>query len=210
MQQQFHLPKTLAHIDSFTPRAEKHGKKQTRPAGTLKLTVSAHSSILDYFGTQYRPFLFRKPAAGEEQTSDLTEIAEPKLESLKLREKFPGYQLQIDTGMELAEPTVLDDVELCAFTFEAVRGGVVKVSLQANCHPSNDEEFGVLCKLIQNKVDVTLIPPGPDAQGNLNLAAGDGEASDDNEAGGDTLEQQEAQEERERLAKLAAGDGEEE
>lgn len=206
MQQQFHLPKTLAHIDSFTPRAEKHGKKQTRPAGTLKLTVAAHSSILDYFGKQYRPFLFRKPAAGEEQTSDLTEIAEPKLESLKLREKFPGYQLVIETGLESSEPTVLDDVELSAFTFEPIKGGAVKVSLQANCHPSNDEEFGVLCKLIQNKVDVTLVAPGDAPQGSLALD-GEGEAAAN---GGDTLDQQEAAEERERLKNLGQGSDEEE
>lgn len=203
MQQQFQLPKTLATIDSFTPRAEKHGK-ENKPAGTLKISLTAHNTILDCFGTGFRLFLFRKAAAGEQQTEgdSLTELAMPNLAALRLNEKFPGYTLQIDTGLELSEPTILEGVELSAFAFEPLKGGSVKLSFNAACHPDDEKQFGTLCQLIQNKAEITLTPPAPDMQQSLfDGSANDPDDDDDDEenAVGDTLD---AQEEAERLSQL--------
>ena len=188
MQQQFQIQKAQAKVDSFTPRAEKNGKKATRPAGTLKMTLTANSRILDTFHPAFRPFLFRKPNPGEQQTNDLTEVNSLKIEPLRLSEKFPGYGLQIESGLEMGEPTSLDGVELSQFVFKPLKGGAVQISLQANCHPEGKGQFDALCKMIQRDVEITLTAPAQ-AQGSLDLSASGGDAdadeSDDSEASED-------------------------
>lgn len=216
MQQQFHIQKAQAKVDSFTPRAEKNGKKATRPAGTLKMTLTAHSLILDAFHPAFRPFLFRRPNPGEQQTNDLTEVNSLKIEPLRLSEKFPGYGLQIESGLEMGEATALDKVELSQFVFKPLKGGSVQISLQANCHPEGEGQFDALCKMIQQDVEITLIPPAQ-AQGSLDLSAStsddnadDDEDADDESDDGEASEEEQAAE-RARLAGAAASDdGEEE
>lgn len=197
MQQQFHVPRTLAKIDSFTPRAEKHGQ-ENKPAGTLKITVAMHASALDTLDAGFRRFLFRRPSAGEQQQlidgDNLTELALPHLAPLRYGEKFPGYTLTIETGLELSKPMILDGVELSALQIEPIKGGSVKLSFNAACHPDGEEQFGALCQLIQNKAEITLTPPTPDEAPQMAMG---GE--------GDTLDQQEEQD-AEADAELAAAE----
>lgn len=183
MQQQFQLTKTVAKIDSFTPRAEKHGK-ENKAAGTLKISLTAHGSVLNHFDERLRPLLFRRPAAGEQQQlidgDNLTELAMPHMAPIRLNEKFPGYTLGIESGLDLSTPMELDAVELSAFQIEAQKGGTVKLSFNAACHPDGEEQFGALCKLIQNKAEITLTPPKPEQVQQMPLGGQ-----------GDTLDQQE-------------------
>lgn len=200
MQQQFQLSRQPAKIDSFNPRAEKHGDENV-PAGDIKITVTGHSSMLDAFDPKLRPLLYRKPdLSGEQQAllegDDLTALALPNLKPLQLDEDFPGYTLEISAGLDFSQPLVLSDVKLSNFKFAPENGGSLKVSLSAACHP-DEEQAGVLCSLIQETPYISLQPPVAAAVAQMDLG-GDG----------DTLDQQEGEAERERLAALANGEEE--
>lgn len=197
---QFQLCRQVAKIDSFNPRAEKHGDENV-PAGDIKFTTTGHSSMLDAFNRGLRPLLYRKAdLVGEQQAllegDDLTALAMPNLKPLRLDEDYPGYRLEISEGLEFSRPIVMDDVELSGFVFEPAEGGSVKISFRAACHP--DEEIsGALCQLIQESPYITLVPPAAVSAPQLPLG-GDG----------DTLDQQdadaEAKAEADRLAALGA------
>lgn len=193
----FALQQQPSKIDSFTPRAEFEGDEKV-PAGSVKISVSGHSSLLDNFVPGLRQVLFRKPALQGEQPAlfegdELTQIAFPKLKALKLDEKFPGYRVEISEGLEASKPLALVDCTLSNFSFDTVNGGAVAISFSVACHPDEDQA-GALCQLIQQEPYITLIPPTASAQASAQQQLDVG-------GEGDTLEQQEAAE-RQRLAEL--------
>ena len=164
---QFALTKHVAKIDSFNPRAEKHGDENV-PAGDIKFSLKGHSSLLDLFDGSYRPFLFRKAdLAGEQQPllegDTLTALAKPNLRPLSLDEDFPGYTLEISVGLELSKPLRLTDVELSGWKFEAIEGGSVGITFSATVHGDADD-FGAICQQIQNTVEISLEPPKASSQ----------------------------------------------
>lgn len=180
---QFVLHRHPCKIASFNPRSEKHGDENV-PAGDLKFETRVHSSVLDQFDPSYRMFLFRTAESSGDQPAllpgdKLTALDKPKLAPLSLKEDWPGYRLEIGSGLELGSPLVLTEVELSSFRMEAMEGGSVALSFTATAHPDADAS-GALCQAIQNTVDVTLIPPAPPQM----ASGGDG----------DTLDQQEATE----------------
>lgn len=155
----FALTNTPAKLSSFNPRAEKHGDENV-PACDLKFEISAHSSLLDALDKSYRPFLFRKPALGEQNDmlDELSVLDKPKLKPLKLDEEFPGYKLAIAKGSGLVEPMNLSEVELSTFEIKPIQGGSVSLSFSAACHPS-EGQAGLLYTLVQNQCEITLEPP---------------------------------------------------
>ncbi len=156
---------------SFNPRAEKHGDENVL-AGDLKLETVCHSSALNHFDPSWRKFLYRKPAVGEqtemvfEKGDELTQRRNPKLSPFKLDEDFPGYAVEIVSGLALDETLKLGDVELSKFTFEALDGGSVRITFSASFHPDG-RTSGKLCQLIQESVEMSLTPPSKDAQKDL-------------------------------------------
>ncbi|MGH8158409.1 MAG: hypothetical protein ACREPQ_09825 [Rhodanobacter sp.] len=164
----FHLTKHQVKIAGFNPRAEKHGDDNVL-AGDLKLEAIVHSSVLDGFDKQLRKFLYRKPAQGEqvemqfEQGDDLTARRVPKLSPFKWDEDFPGYKIELDSGLAVDETLKLSDVELSGFTFEAMDGGSVKITFRASFHPDG-RTSGKLCQLIQETVELSLIAPAREEQ----------------------------------------------
>lgn len=161
----FQLQKHICKVDNFNPRAEKHGDSNVS-AGDIRITTRAHSSVLDHFGPSYRPFLFRKPdVPGDQQPliegDTMTALDKPNLKPMQLDEDFPGYVLEIGTGLGIKKPMRLEEVELSNFKIEAMEGGSVTLSFTATCHPDKDQA-GALCASIQNTYEVTLIPPATD------------------------------------------------
>lgn len=156
----------------FNPRAEKHGDENV-PAGTITLTTRAHSAVLDAFCPSYRPFLFRKAEAGGDQQpllpgDNMTALAKPNLKTLVLDEDFPGYVIELSSGLGVKKPMRLTEAELSSFRIDAKTGGSVDLKFSVNVHPDQDQA-GVLCSAIGNTVNVTLIPPtvGDSAQASL-------------------------------------------
>lgn len=170
----FNLENHEAKIASFNPRAEKHGDENVT-AGDLKFEVTCSNSALDHFDKGLRKMLYRKPAAGEQTDlplgdDGLTARKLPRLAPLKWDEDSPGYKLQIATGLAVDEALKLDDVELSNFVIEALDGGSVSITFRASFHPDG-RTSGKLCQLIQETVDITLMPPDADEPGQQKLAA---------------------------------------
>lgn len=164
----FELTDATAKVVNYNPRAEKHGG-ENKMAGDLKVLVTTSSSVLDFFSKDLRKALYRKPGQGEQQdliegSDGLTAVKFPRLGELPWDEDYPGYSLVIGGGLGLTEPMVLNEVTLKRFRFEALDGGSLQVGLSALFHPT-PEQAGQLCALIQEDVQITLIPPTKQAKG---------------------------------------------
>jgi hypothetical protein len=163
----FKLTKQQTKVIKFNPRAEKHGDNNVL-AGDLKLETTVHSSVLDNFDKGLRPLLYRKPAPGEqselplEASDGLTARKMPQLAPLVWDEKFPGYRIEIESGLAVDETLKIADVEIKGFEFEALDGGSVRVTFSAAFHPDG-RLSGKLCQLIQDTVELTLTPPSAEA-----------------------------------------------
>jgi len=162
----FNLTKHQAKIASFNPRAEKHGEENVT-AGDIKLEATVHSSTLDLFDKKLRPMFFRKAEIGEQQSliegDDLIGLRLPQVKSLNWDEDFPGYTIEIGSGLDIGKPLVIHEVELSKFKFEPAEGGAVKVTFSASFHP-DAALAGALCALIQDTVELTLTPPSAQQQ----------------------------------------------
>jgi hypothetical protein len=156
-------------IKNLTPRMEKHGEENVL-AGTMKCETTMHSSILDVFDKGLRKLLYRKPAPGEQAdlplgdgSDGLTAKKLPCLAPLKWDEDFPGYSVEIESGLALDETLKLKDVEVHGFQFEPLDGGSCTVSYSLNFR-MDGRTSGKLCQLIQDTVPLTLTPPSADAK----------------------------------------------
>jgi hypothetical protein len=164
----FGLTNQPTKITSFTPRMEKHGDENVL-AGTLKLESTVHSSVLDDFDKSLRKLLYRKPAAGEQpelplgDSDGLTARKLPHLAPLKWDEDFPGYKIAIQSGLALDEVIKIDNVEIHGFAFEALDGGSCTVRWSANFN-QDGRTSGKLCQLIQETVELSLMPPELDPE----------------------------------------------
>jgi hypothetical protein len=157
----FRLQNQQVRIVNFNPRAEKHGE-DNKLAGDLKVEVTLPNSVLDEFDKGLRQAIYRKPAKGEQQDlidpASLTSVQFPKIGALKWDEEFPGYDLEVFSGLGLSEPLILVDCTVRKFAFQPLEGGSVGVTFSVICHP-DPAEAGQLCALIQSEADVTLTPP---------------------------------------------------
>jgi hypothetical protein len=173
MTQQFTLSRHIAKLASLNPRAEKHGDENV-PAADLKFEVTGHSTMLDAFGKDYRTFLFRKAAAGEQAAlfpgDDLTQLSKPHLGPLKLDEEFPGYTLRISAGLDTSDDIVIADVSLSSWKFHPMNGGSVTIAFSVAAHP-DEETVGWLYAQIQNDLEISLEPPTAESDRQQKIAA---------------------------------------
>lgn len=159
----FALNNQQTSITHFLPRMEKHGPDNVL-AGTLKCETTMHNSVLDLFDKGFKKLLYRKPAPGEQtelplgESDGLTARKLPQLKPLSWDEDFPGYKIAIVSGLAIDEVLYLDDVEVSGFVFEALDGGSCKVKFTAN-FTQDGRTSGKLCQLIQETVELSLIPP---------------------------------------------------
>ena len=159
----FSLFQQQTSINSFVPRMEKHGPDNVL-AGTLKCETTMHNSVLDLFDKGFKKLLYRKPAPGEQtelplgESDGLTARKLPQLKPLSWDEDFPGYKIEIVSGLAIDEVLYLDDVEVSGFVFEALDGGSCKVKFTANFN-QDGRTSGKLCQLIQETVELSLTPP---------------------------------------------------
>lgn len=172
----FSLTNQQTKVSHFSPRMEKHGDDNVL-AGTLKLETTMSSSVLDNFDKSLRKLLYRKPAAGEQAdlplgdaNDGLTARKLPHLAPLKWDEDFPGYKIEIQSGLALDEVLKLSDVEIHGFAFEALDGGSCTVRFSANFN-QDGRTSGKLCQLIQETVELSLIPPSREEDQQQEMAA---------------------------------------
>lgn len=168
----FALEEHTAKIANVNPRAELNGN-DTKLAADIKFETCIGRDLLDEFDPALRGLMFREPQTGDQpQLIDsgdgATALRMPKLQPLGWDEKYPGYSLVVHGLLD----DVAIPVELSGFTFKGLDGGSVKTSFRATCHPDADQ-IGHLCGLIQNDVEISLVPPAK-KEPDLVDAAGEG------------------------------------
>jgi hypothetical protein len=167
----FRLTEQPAKLKNHNARNERHGE-ELKLAGDINLQVVCRATALDAFDMGFRPLLYRQRKDGDEpvQTTvegnkEDAELARrlPQLEPLSWNEKFPGFTLTIVKGMGLAKPIVLPMRELSGFVFEAMDGGMVKITFRASGTYDTTAISGELDGLQQRDVEISLEPPAADA-----------------------------------------------
>ena len=162
--------KAIAKIASFNPRAEKHGE-DNKLAADIKVQMSIGNGVLDQFHPDLRAALYRKAGPGEQQDlidgeNGLVAVKFPRIGALRWDEE---YEVAIHSLLGLVEPQQLVDVTLKKFAFEPIEGGSVVLTFSIVFHPDKSEA-GALCALIQEEVELTLVPPKALAQQQPDLA----------------------------------------
>lgn len=168
----FEVTERRALVANVNFRAERHGD-ENKTAVDIKIEIDVHKSALAHFDASLPDFLFREPAAGEQQRLDVepedaekadkrTSLRVPKIGALKWDEKFPGYELTIVEGMGLKKPLQLA-VDLSKFSFEPMEGGSVRIAFNASGHP-DPKQSAQLVEQIQEDVTITLVAPKAEAQ----------------------------------------------
>lgn len=158
-----HLQNHPALCAGYNNRAENHGGDPV-PAGDLSLSWNMESAKLEEFETGLQAAFFRKPhgTVGDQVAligDGYTEVRFPRLEPIRLSEKYPGYRLELGGALGLEEPLVLIDVTLKDLVFRPLEGGSVEVSCKAQVHPEDESEAGALCFSVKKSVSLSLIPP---------------------------------------------------
>lgn len=159
---QFQLEDQPAKVTNYNARAERHGREEV-PAADVKFETLVHSSLLDVFDKSFRPFLFRaNDTAGDQAPlidgDKLTGLDKPHLKPLESSEEYPGYRMEISSGLDLGEPLVIDEVKLGHWKFEPRKGGAVMLTFTASFKPDR-VSGGVLSTSVKKAIHLTLRPP---------------------------------------------------
>jgi hypothetical protein len=148
-------------------------------AGTMSCETVCHNSVIDLFDPTLRQMLYRKPEPGEQPQGELPiEVSDgltarrlPHIKPVVWDEKFPGYQASFPSTLAVHEVIKLSDVTLAGFTVEAKDGGTVDLSFNMR-FPVDGQYAGKLCQLIQEDIELTLVPPSAEAvQAEMDKAA---------------------------------------
>lgn len=168
----FNTHRLTAQIANLNLRIEKHGTERVL-AADLKLAMKIGSDDLNDIEPGLRESLFRRPAAGdqlklvdENDAGAFTVLKHPVLEPLKLKQKLPGYELEILPlgASEDEDGFFLADVELKRFTIEPHDGGSVSLSVTASAEIEAEDGEALLVLLQREDCLATLAAPKRPAQ----------------------------------------------
>jgi len=167
------LDKHNSEITNLNLRAEKHGD-ENNPACDIKLQVDVQAERLNDIHPGLCDSLFRKPAAGDQrplievgkkkQDDSYTEVRHPSLEPLKLKQKFPGYELTILAPDNDGEGLFFADAEVKNFTITPREGGTASLAFSVGVDVDEDDIAGLLPFLRNPDAVVTLVAPKAAAQ----------------------------------------------
>lgn len=168
----FNTNRLTAQIANLNLRIEKHGTERVL-AADLKLAMKIGSDDLNDIEPGLRESLFRRPAAGdqlrlveENEPGAYTVLKHPVLEPLKLKQKLPGYELEILPlgAAEGEEGFFLANVELKRFTIEPHDGGSVSLTVTASAEIESEDGSELLELLQREDCLATLTAPKRAAQ----------------------------------------------
>lgn len=168
----FELQNQSALVKSFSPRGEKTGDP-LGPGSNIEFEIKTTNEILVALGSQLRNSLYWKSEGtpldqgsldGIEPVSDVPNLRNPKLGGpLRLQHEFAGYTVRVSSGIGASKPIEIDSVELNKIRIWPQEGGTVRVMFRCQGHP-DEKACGKLAHWVGKAVDLTLIPPAPDAQ----------------------------------------------
>lgn len=155
-----------AYLHNVNIRIEKHGADRS-PAADLKLSFQVNSEELDLIEPGLKETLYRQPKSGDQLHLGATPVSwavlrHPGLEPVRLKGKFPGYELTLAPDLPGATdgdelPAV--DVELKKITVDAHDGGTATVTLTVS-FPVTPDEVALSTQFLQEgNLFLTLTPP---------------------------------------------------
>lgn len=154
----FSLSNQTARLASVNPRAELHGEERI-PAVDLKLEMKTSNDVLSEFDPALKGALYMRGDAGLiNDPGHMPVLRFPLMSAFKWVAAFAGYTLRIHWGVSGLDDIVLQECNVDGFRFECMDGGSVSVCFRVQAHP-NERDFGRLCSLVQQDVEVTLEPP---------------------------------------------------
>lgn len=160
----FALQEHAATVTSVTNIAEKHGNARV-PAVSIGLAVTGANTLLNEFDPDLRTLLFRKPQPrpGDFLTDldvdVLSELRFPFLKNPSWNREYAGYQLRFVIGATGSEDVLLSEVDLKAFSINALEGGSVTISFKAHAQPFSESDHGKIARMLMQECTLTLVPP---------------------------------------------------
>lgn len=160
----FELIDQTVKLASVNPRAEIHGEER-KPAFDLKIEAACSSDVLIQFHSELRTTLYKKPDSpdlAEQGTDDaFTALRFPKLGALKWDWEGSGYTLIVGYGIRGKSDIKLGDCKVDGIRIEPQNGGTVNISCRVIAHPES-KDVGKLCEMIQQNIEISLVPPDPE------------------------------------------------
>lgn len=155
--------KREAELQNANLRYQKHGDERV-PAVDLKLQFNIGSIDLDGIVPGMRETLYRQPKQGDQMELDAgpegwTALRHPDIEPVKVKGKFPGYELGLSIANDEEATEGFVDVELKKLTFDPMEGGTVVVTVTASLTIEEDDAPAVIAFLRAGDVLLTLTPP---------------------------------------------------
>jgi hypothetical protein len=164
----FSLEKQQAKLDNVNPRAEIHGPDKVL-AVDLKISFKSSNDVLSEFDPFLKSSFYTKgdQAQGEliDDANHLPVLKFPLINSaLPWDKEYSGYETIVHLGLGGKNSDVeMIECQVDKFKFELLDGGSVIVHFRVICHPK-ESELGKLCSLIQQEIEVSLIPPSEEQQ----------------------------------------------
>jgi hypothetical protein len=168
----FNLDNANAQITNLNLRAEKHGD-ENEPACDIKVSVDIPAERLDDIHPGLCESLYRRPSTGDQialidkkAEQAFTVVRHPGLEPVRLKQKFPGYELQVFSPADSdgSEGLLFADAEVKNFTITPHEGGTTNVTFSVGVTVDEDDIAGLLPFLRDPDAVLTLVPPKAQAQ----------------------------------------------
>lgn len=154
-----------AKLLNVNPRAELHGE-DTKLAVDLKFEVKASNDILSEFSGYLKSALYKKRDSGQQELDmdpgHMSQLKFPQMGPVKWDHDVAGYRLTFHKVFEQND-IAMEQVEVDGWKFDCQDGGTVVTTFRAICHPEA-KDLGRLCELIQQPVEISLIPPTEDGE----------------------------------------------
>lgn len=163
----FNLENQNSSVTNLNIRVEKHGDER-KTAVDVKLVVDVPAERLNDLHPGLCESIYRQPTKGDQISlidkqaeKAFTVLLHPCLEPLRLKQKFPGYELTIAPMDSLAdeEGLFLADVEIKNFTITPHEGGTTTIAFSAGSQVDEDEIAALLSFLRTEDARITLTPP---------------------------------------------------
>lgn len=157
---------TEAALTAVTNRTEKHDDEDV-PAVSLQVSIEAANTLLDCIDPAIRQALY-KAVEGQDQLPGV-EPSTPVLRcnsfgTLEIDRAHEGWTLEIDQGIDEAEPMTFTGCKVDKFKVNAKQGGSVVLRLRIGTSDVDADRLGALAMHNGQAIFMRLIAPKPKAE----------------------------------------------
>lgn len=173
----FKLDNEDAEFTNWNTPTERHGPEKLEQACDLKMKVSMHNSRLEMLHPKLSAFLFdfnEEDEEGDQESLDVGEKGRTKLscktlQPLKFGYQAAGYRVSMGYGLTDKNHTQFIDVSFKEIVITAKEGGSVELVFSLRVHPEGSQLEYMSSMLCNKRVQITLTPPSPERQAQIEL-----------------------------------------